>query len=175
MSSQTAIGGETRIVRCLHCRGMMKVPRRALSVFCPHCQKRASLEDLVIVGSHPGKSLMTCGDIRIEASARLHVEVLANKVLILGRIKGPVTASESVEVGPTGHVIGDIKAPRIVVQEGARIEGRCEMLRPQQASSVVSVGEAPSSEPARDESAALNIPGINLPKPRPLAPPRSRG
>ena len=165
---------DTRIVRCWHCKGMMKVPRRALSVFCPHCQKRASLEDLVIVGSHPGKSLVTCGNIRIEPTAKLHVEVQAHRVVVNGRIKGPITASESVEVGPTGHVIGDIRAPRIVVQEGARIEGRCEMIRLAPVPTTATTASLPTPVPI-EENPELQIPGINLPKPRPLMPPRLRG
>ena len=177
MGNENAATG-TRIVRCWNCRGMMKVPVRALSVFCPHCQKRANLESLVIVGSHPGKSLVTCGDIRIESSARLHVEVRATRVVIHGRIKGPVIASESVEVGPTGHVIGDIKAPRILVQEGAVIEGRCEMTRaPLQQAISIAPESAAISEAAHNagQVSAEEIAGINLPKPRPLALPRSRG
>lgn len=149
----------------------MKVPARALSVFCPHCQKRASLEDLVIVGSHPGKALMTCGDIRIEASARLHVEVLGNRVIVHGRVKGCVTANESVEVGRTGHVVGDIKAPKIVVRDGGVIDGRCEMTMPLVATAAIPESQAAS----RDEMPELQPlpPPINMPRPRPLAPPRS--
>ncbi len=105
----------------------MRVSARALSVFCPHCQKRASLESLRIIGSHPGKALATCGDIFIEATANLNLAVYANNVLILGRIRGPVFANETVEVGPSARVFGDIKACKIIVRDGALIEGRCVM------------------------------------------------
>lgn len=121
---------KSRIVRCCHCMGMMKVSARALSVFCPHCQKHAPLESLRIIGSHPGKTLATCGDIFIEATARLNLAVIANNIVIRGRVRGPVVANETVEVGPTGQVIGDIKAAKIIVCEGAIIEGRCEMTPP---------------------------------------------
>lgn len=108
---------------------MMKVPARAFSVFCPHCQKRAPLESLRIIGAHPGKSLATCGDIFIETTARLNLSVTANNVVIHGRVHGPVLANEIVEVGPTGHVIGDIKAAKIIIHDGAVMAGRCEMTR----------------------------------------------
>lgn len=146
----------------------MKVAARALSVFCPHCQKRASLEDLVIVGSHPGKSLMTCGDIRIERSARLHVEVYGNRVEIHGKLKGPVVANESVTVGATGHVVGDIRAPRITVMEGGLIEGRCEMTR---------VVESPVAE-AASHDIEVPTPTEESPspiRPRPLLRPEAQG
>lgn len=147
---------------------MMKVAARALSVFCPHCQKRASLEDLVIVGSHPGKALMTCGDIRIERSARLQVDVYGNRVEIHGKLKGPVIANESVTVGATGHVVGDIRAPRITVMEGGLIEGRCEMTRVVE-TPVVEVETTDSVNPAPTEEVPLTV------RPRPLLRPEAQG
>ncbi|RIK69071.1 MAG: hypothetical protein DCC66_09375 [Planctomycetota bacterium] len=119
----------TRIVRCFHCKGLMKVSARALSVFCPSCQKRVNLEDLRITGTHPGKVLMTCGDILIEPTARLNVDVFGRRVVVHGRVVGQVQANESVEIASTGRVNGDIRAPKIIVQEGAVISGRCEMVR----------------------------------------------
>jgi cytoskeletal protein CcmA (bactofilin family) len=120
-----------QIVRCYHCRGMMKVSAKALSVFCPHCQKRVNLENLRIVGTHPGKDLATCGDIVIEQTARLQVPVFGRNVTVHGRVKGAIRALQAIEVGPTGHVIGDIRARKIVVRDGAKIEGKCEILPPE--------------------------------------------
>ncbi len=150
---------------------MMKVAARALSVFCPHCQKRAGLEDLVIVGSHPGKSLMTCGDIRIERTARLQVEVYGNRVEIHGKLKGPVMANVSVTVGPTGHVVGDIRAPRITVMEGGLIEGRCEMTR-------IPVTPVVEAQPIDGSDATLSVVDESAPvpvQPKPLRRPEANG
>ena len=120
----------TKIVRCVNCRGMMRVPARALSIFCPHCQTRVELESLRITGSHPGRRLATCGDIVVETTGWLNAEVVATNVMILGRVRGPVVASKCIEVGPRAQVVGDISAPKIVVHEGAVIQGSCRMTRP---------------------------------------------
>lgn len=119
----------TKIVRCCHCRGMMKVSAHAFSVFCPHCQKRAPLENLRIIGSHPGRSLATCGDIHIERTAKLNLAITANNVVVHGRVCGPVVANEVIEIGPTGQVVGDITAAKIIIRDGGMVEGRCEMTR----------------------------------------------
>jgi cytoskeletal protein CcmA (bactofilin family) len=107
---------------------MMRVSARAMSVFCPHCQKRATLEDLRVAGTHPGKFLATCGDILVEHTSILNLEIVAKNVVIQGRVCGAVTAQESVVVGPTARVIGDVRAPKIVVQDGGVIQGQCEVL-----------------------------------------------
>lgn len=116
-----------RIVRCCHCRGMMRVAARALSVFCPHCQKRVTLESLRIVGSHPGRTLATCGDITVEPASQLNIEITANNVIVRGRVNGPVNANGRLEVAATGQIYGNVRAARIKVEEGGIIQGRCEM------------------------------------------------
>lgn len=145
MSDQPA----TRIVRCCHCRGMMRVAARALSVFCPHCQKRVTLESLRIVGSHPGRTLATCGDIIVEPASLLNLEITANNVVIRGRVNGSVIANGRLEVASTGQVYGNVKAARIIVEEGGIIQGRCEMAPSPQAA------KRPQAEPQRDPAIDL--------------------
>ncbi|MCG8403846.1 MAG: polymer-forming cytoskeletal protein [Phycisphaerales bacterium] len=164
-------GSSNRIVRCCHCRGMMRVAARALSVFCPHCQKRVTLESLRIVGAHPGKTLATCGDILIEQTSQLNIEISANNVIVSGRVRGSVSANESIEVTPTGQVFGDVKAATIVVQEGGVIQGKCQItpLAPIQQSESetppeIEVNLEPSSREDRLDSPE--------PKPSFSAPPR---
>jgi cytoskeletal protein CcmA (bactofilin family) len=157
-----------QIVRCYHCRGMMKVSAKALSVFCPHCQKRVNLENLRIVGTHPGKDLATCGDIVIEHTARLQVPVFGRNVTVHGRVKGAIRALQAIEVGPTGHVIGDIRARKIVVRDGAKIEGKCEILPPEpRPTQPAETGQEPPAEPVVESSAAPPQP-IPILRPRPM-------
>ncbi len=121
----------------------MRVAARALSVFCPHCQKRVSLEDLRIVGSHPGRGLATCGDILIEPNSRLFLEIYARNVVIRGFVKGSVRAQETVEVAPTGKVYGDVTAEKIIVRDGGVIQGRCTMTRTRPAATTPPVPDRP--------------------------------
>ncbi len=169
----------TKIVRCCHCRGMMRVTARALSVFCPHCQTRVSLEDLRIVGSHPGKRLATSGDILVEATARLNLELVGNRILIQGRINGPVHASEYVEIGATGHVVGDIRAPKLVIRDGGAMQGRFERLAMnhptgESRAEPRTVGEATVAPVVANETAASTKEQASpRARPLPLRPPSS--
>jgi cytoskeletal protein CcmA (bactofilin family) len=73
------------------------------------------------------------GEIRVDATVMIGTEgvvqgpVTAHVVRIGGRVFGNVTASDRVEVAPSGSVEGDIAAPRIIIAEGAFFKGRVEM------------------------------------------------
>lgn len=151
---------------------MMRVPGRALSIFCPHCQTRVELESLRITGSHPGRRLATCGDIVVERTGWLNAEVVATHVTVLGRVRGPVVASKCVEVGPLAQVIGDISAPKIVVHEGAVIQGNCRITRPVEGQADENTDPC-QDEPSHEEDVVAEL-AVDLrirPQPlRPLAP-----
>lgn len=151
---------------------MMRVTARALSVFCPHCQTRVSMENLRIVGSHPGKRLATAGDILVEPSSRLQLDIVCNRIVIRGRIKGSVSAGEYVEIEGTGHVIGDITAPKLVVKDGGGMQGRFIRTAPEE-STAVETEAAPEPTPLPERSVEPEIvPAASKPRiqPRPLRP-----
>lgn len=155
----------TKIVRCCHCRGMMRVSARALSVFCPHCQKRATLEDLRVAGTHPGRFLATCGDILVERTSILNLEIVARNVVVHGRVCGPVTGQESVVVGPTGRVIGDVRAPKIMVQDGGVIQGQCEVLSRNPVGSPKASAAEPSTQATAPATTPASAPPTNTQAP----------
>ena len=65
---------------------------------------------------------LTVGD-----SARIEGEVQATIVIVAGRVSGNVHGSDRVEILPSGVVKGDVHAPRLVIQLGGVLEGRCHM------------------------------------------------
>ena len=73
------------------------------------------------------------GEIRVDAAVMIgsegvvHGPVTAHVVRIGGRVFGNVTASDRVEVAPSGSLEGDVAAPRIIIAEGAFFKGRVEM------------------------------------------------
>jgi cytoskeletal protein CcmA (bactofilin family) len=52
---------------------------------------------------------------------RVHVGTLVNR----GTIKGTVVASERVQLLDSSVLVGDIHTPRLVIAEGARLQGCC--------------------------------------------------
>lgn len=84
-------------------------------------------EDLVIEGQVEGKVELPDHELTIGANGRVDADVHAKSVLVVGRIKGNVNGSEKVEIQGTGIVEGDVRAPRLIVQEGAVLNGAIHM------------------------------------------------
>jgi cytoskeletal protein CcmA (bactofilin family) len=53
--------------------------------------------------------------------------MMAASVFVCGAVQGNVTAADRLELAATGSIVGDIRANRLVVAEGARIMGRIEI------------------------------------------------
>jgi cytoskeletal protein CcmA (bactofilin family) len=54
-------------------------------------------------------------------------EIHAKSVVVVGHVTGNVTGLERVEIQATGKVDGDVSAPKLIVAEGAQINGAVAM------------------------------------------------
>ena len=115
-------------------------------------------EDLVIEGNVEGKVTLPDHQLTIGTNGEVRADVEAKNVVVVGHIAGNVTASERIEVQATGVVDGDVRAPKLVIQEGAVLNGGVEM---------TSGGKAPAA--SRSAEASAQAP--RRPAPRGPAPP----
>jgi cytoskeletal protein CcmA (bactofilin family) len=86
-------------------------------------------EDLTVEGSVEGKVELKQHALTIGPNGRLHAEVFAKVVIVLGQVVGNVTASEKVDIRDKGVVEGNIVAPRIAIADGAQFRGSVDMQR----------------------------------------------
>ena len=63
----------------------------------------------------------------IGESGTVNAEVHAQSIVVVGSITGNVSATEKLEIQSTGLIEGDVRAPRLVIHEGARLNGSVEM------------------------------------------------
>lgn len=75
------------------------------------------------------------GTLVIGETGQIMAKIRIGRISISGRVEGTITASEKVEILHTGKVIGDISTPVLVVEEGAVLEGKCNMLKTESISS----------------------------------------
>ena len=67
------------------------------------------------------------GKVLIGKSGRAEAVIHAGTVVVGGVLKGQITATEKVVILSTGMVIGNIKAPRLLVEDGVILNGRCSV------------------------------------------------
>jgi cytoskeletal protein CcmA (bactofilin family) len=84
-------------------------------------------EDMVIEGKVDGKVELPNNQLTIGANGTVQAEVNAKAVIVVGRVTGNVNGTERVEVQATGVVDGDVVAPRLVIAEGAVVNGTIKM------------------------------------------------
>ncbi len=83
-------------------------------------------EDLVVQGSVNGK-VKSEASLTVETSGRVEATITTKNLSVAGKVVGNVEASELVEVQKEGRMLGDIKAPRVRIAEGARFKGNIDM------------------------------------------------
>jgi cytoskeletal protein CcmA (bactofilin family) len=84
-------------------------------------------EDLQIDGTVDGRIDLPNNQLTIGAEGRVKAEVHAKAVIVIGHVTGNLSAVDRIQVEATGIVDGDVKAPRLVIQEGAMLNGAVEM------------------------------------------------
>ena len=112
-------------------------------------------EDLTIEGKVDGKITLKGHSLTVGANGRIKGEVFAKTVLVVGEVNGNVAADDKIEVAATGSMLGDIRAPRVVLADGARFKGAIDMDsgRSKMAEKPASGGQSAGEKPAHAISA----------------------
>jgi len=84
-------------------------------------------EDLVVEGAVDGTITLTDNNLVVGADGRVNANLFARSVTITGKVEGDVSANERVEITATGSLKGNIRAPRLVINDGAFFQGSVEM------------------------------------------------
>jgi cytoskeletal protein CcmA (bactofilin family) len=99
------------------------------SYFGPKVRLRGDLggdEEILLDGPLEGRVDIS-KSFRVGAAGQVLAEVNARVVTIAGHVVGNVVASERVEILPTGVLEGNIRAPKIVIADGAKFKGSVDM------------------------------------------------
>ena len=106
-------------------------------------------EDTVVEGRVEGRVSLKGHHLTIGPNGDVQGEVTANQITVVGRVSGNVIASERLEVKDSGRIDGDLYAPRLLVAEGAVINGKIEMKeKPSVSKPLPSPGPAPHAQTA---------------------------
>ena len=80
--------------------------------------------NLRIDGTFEGRTLVV-DQLQIGEKAKVKTNITATSVVVEGLIIGNVTASRRILLLSTARVLGDLKTPELIIQDGVILEGRC--------------------------------------------------
>ncbi len=83
-------------------------------------------EDLVIQGTVKGKIALK-ESLYVESSGVIEADIETANVEVSGQVTGNIAASDKVELKADCKVVGDIRAPRILIADGAVFKGNVDM------------------------------------------------
>src|SRR3954465_14344929 len=83
-------------------------------------------EDLTVRGRVEGE-LTLSRTLIVEPSGVVKANVAVKNAIVSGVVVGNINATESVELTKEGRMVGDIRAPRVIIVDGASFRGRVDM------------------------------------------------
>jgi len=91
------------------------------SVFEGRFAVRGSLR---VDGTFEGQALLV-DQLAVGPKGRVRAAVTATSVVVEGIVIGNITASRRILLLATARVLGDLKTPELIIQDGVVLEGRC--------------------------------------------------
>ena len=84
---------------------------------------------LRVDGHLTGRVTSENGTLIIGSTGRVDANIAVSAAVINGTVNGDIIATEKIELGRTARVAGNIQAPRLVMDDGAILEGSCAMVK----------------------------------------------
>jgi len=81
-------------------------------------------EPVTVAGRVDGSIDAPGQTVTIEAGAQVAADVTASEIIVAGTVKGAVAAEKRIALRAGSEVIGDLEAPRVSVDDGARFSGK---------------------------------------------------
>lgn len=90
-----------------------------------------SFQTMLRVDGHlSGRITSEEGTLLIGSTGIVDADIAVAIAIIDGRVNGDITATKKLILVHTAQVVGNIQAPRLVVEDGAVVEGNCTMIKP---------------------------------------------
>ncbi len=86
----------------------------------------AADEDIVVQGTVRGK-LNARDGLVVDAGGVVEADVVAGPIRVAGQVTGNLTSTDRVDLENGARVIGNVKATRITIADGAQFKGNVDM------------------------------------------------
>ena len=107
-------------------------------------------ESLYIDGKVEGAITLPGNRVTVGRNGQVAANIVAREVVVLGKVRGNVQASDRVDIRSEGSLTGDVIAARISIEDGAFFKGGIDIRKP-------GAGEAKSATPAVAEPVPATV------------------
>jgi len=101
-SINTFVGSQTSISGTIQFEGAIRLDGHFEGKIC-------SKDGFAIIGKH----------------AKIQGDMVVKIAMVMGEVHGTIIATERIEIHPPGKMVGDIKAPQVLIDPGVFFNGRC--------------------------------------------------
>ncbi len=112
-------------------------------------------ESLYIDGKVEGSISLPGNRVTIGRNGQVSANVTAREVVVLGKVKGNVSATDRVDIRAEGALSGDVAAARISIEDGAFFKGGIDIRKPDGKSPAAPASN--NSTPATQEAKAVTV------------------
>jgi cytoskeletal protein CcmA (bactofilin family) len=130
---------------------MARVTRSGQATIGPSIVIRGEVsgdEDLLIQGQVDGSVSLDLHSVTVGGGGHVKANITGRVITIEGAVEGDLSAGEQIVLRGIARVQGDLKAPRVVLEDGASFRGLVDMGAPQEAREIGAVRR--SGEAGRD-------------------------
>jgi len=101
-------------------------------------------ESLVIDGKVEGSINLPGNRVTVGRNGQVVASIIAREIVVLGKVRGNITATDRVDIRADGALTGDVACARISIEDGAFFKGGIDIRKPEAKSTPVSP-EGPKS------------------------------
>ena len=87
-------------------------------------------ESLYIDGKVEGSINLSGNRVTVGRNGQVAANITAREIVVLGKVRGNVTASDRVDIRSEGSLTGDVTAQRISIEDGAFFKGGIDIRKP---------------------------------------------
>jgi cytoskeletal protein CcmA (bactofilin family) len=108
-------------------------------------------ESLYVDGKVDGSINLAGNRVTVGRNGQVAASINAREIVVLGKVRGNITATDRVDIRAEGALTGDVAAARISIEDGAFFKGGIDIRKAETKQAAAPASPAP--EPAKAETA----------------------
>jgi cytoskeletal protein CcmA (bactofilin family) len=107
-------------------------------------------ESLFVDGKVEGSINLAGNRVTVGRNGQVSANITAREIVVLGKVRGNVSATDRVDIRAEGSLNGDVSAARISIEDGAFFKGGIDIRKPEgKGSAAPAVAPVAAAEPAK--------------------------